>query len=276
MRIKQTLLIHISLIAIAFIFLVPFLWLVCAAFKQPEDLFDYAFLPWQHLDRLTIDNFTVLFPNEPFGYWLINSFFIASLQTVLVVTFSSLGGFALAKYEFAGKRILMLVMLSTMLMPGVVLLSGSIDLMVHIGWINSYKAIITPGAVSAFGMFLFRQSMLGVPDELLQAGRVDGCSELRLWWEVAMPIVRPMVGAFTLLSFLGAWNSYLWPSIILLDQSQFTLPMGLAGMMGSQQYESQYGVLMAGTLIGILPVAILFFALQKDFISGLASGAVKG
>ena len=167
-------------------------------------------------------------------------------------------------------------MLATMLLPGVVLLSGYVDLMVRIGWINSYKAIILPGAVSVFGTFLFRQSMLAVPDELLHAGRIDGCSELRLWWDVALPVVRPMVGAFTFLSFLAAWNSYLWPSTVLQDQSKFTVPMGLAVMIGLQDYESPVGVLMAGTLVGILPVVVLFFVLQRDFVAGLAGRAVKG
>ena len=118
--------------------------------------------------------------------------------------------------------------------------------------------------------------MKSVPDELLQAGRVDGCSELRLWWEVALPIVRPMIAAFTLLTFVGAWNSYLWPSVVLQDESKHTLPIGLATMVGLPGFNTQYGVLMAGTFLAVLPVMLLFFALQRDFISGLASGAVKG
>ncbi|HWE01592.1 MAG TPA: carbohydrate ABC transporter permease [Tepidisphaeraceae bacterium] len=267
---------HVVLAASALVYLTPFFWLLCAAFKLPQDVFQYSFLPWKHLDRLTLHNFAVLFSSESFGRWLFNSLFISSIQTVLVVTFSSLCGFALAKYEFHGKRSLMLLMLCTLLFPGVALLPGYLDLMVRIGWLNSYKALVIPGAASVFGAFLFRQAMQGVPDELLQAGRVDGCSELRLWWDVALPVTRPMIGAFTLLSFMASWNSYLWPSIVLQDQSKFTVPMGLAAMIGLPEYESQYGVLMAGTLVGILPIAILFFALQKDFVAGLTSGAVKG
>jgi ABC-type glycerol-3-phosphate transport system permease component len=232
-------------------------------------------LPWGHLHDLTFHNFAILFSREPFGVWLANSIFIASLQTFLLVTLSSLGGFALAKYEFAGKQSLMACMFATMLLPGIVLLPGYLDLMFRLGWINSYKAIILPGSVSVFGAFLFRQSMLGVPDELIHAARVDGCSELRIWWEVALPLTRPMTAAFTLLGFLSAWNSYLWPSTVLQDQSKFTVPMGLAGMIGLPEFESQYGVLMAGALVGMLPVIVLFFALQKDFIAGLSSGALK-
>jgi ABC-type glycerol-3-phosphate transport system permease component len=271
-----TILLHGALALLAFLALVPFIWLICASFKQQKDMFTSAFLPWNDLPSLTLANFRALFVEVPFARWLLNSLFLASLQTVLVVTLSSLVGFALAKYRFAGKRVLMLVMLGTVLLPYSVLLPSSWELMYHFGWLNSYLAIIVPGAVSVFGIFLFRQSMLSVPDELLHAGRVDGCSEIRLWWEVALPIVRPMVGAFTLLAFLGNWNSFLWPQVVLMDEQKYTLPIGLANMLGLPQFETQYGILMAGTLVSIVPVALLFFLLQKEFISGLASGAVKG
>ncbi|HUB26168.1 MAG TPA: carbohydrate ABC transporter permease, partial [Tepidisphaeraceae bacterium] len=137
-------------------------------------------------------------------------------------------------------------------------------------------AILVPSAVSVFGTFLFRQAMLTVPDELLQSGRLDGCGELRLWWELALPIVRPTVGAYTLMSFLASWSAFLWPQIVLQDEGKYTLPIGLNNMIGLPGYQTQYGLLMAGTLLSILPVIVLFFAVQKDFISGLTTGAVKG
>ena len=268
---------HAVLSALAWVVLVPFLWLACAAFKRQHDIFATPFLPWGRLHDLTLDNFRVLFSREPYARWLVNSLFVSSLQTALVVTLSSLGGFALAKYRFPGRRPLMLVMFATLLLPAQVLYpSGGIDLVRRLGWVNSYAAVIVPGSVSVFGMFLFMQAMKAVPDELLQAGRVDGCSELRLWWDVALPVVRPMVGAYTLLSFLASWNAFLWPQIVLQDEGRFTLPLGLSGMIGLAEYETQYGVLMAGTLIAVLPVLVLFFVLQRDFIAGLASGAVKG
>ncbi len=275
-RSMETILLHLLVIALAGIALLPFAWLIAASLKTGEDLFRYSFLPWDNLGRMTLDNFRKLFGGQPFFRWMLNSIFLASVTTGLVVTLSSLGGFALAKYQFRGKQVLMGVMLGTMLLPGVVLLPGSYMLMYHIGWINSYLALIVPGAVSVFGMFLFMQGMKQVPDELLQAGRIDGCSELRLWWEIALPIVRPMIGAFTLLSFLASWNSYLWPQIILQNEALYTLPIGLANMLGVPEYRTEYGVLMAGTLLSILPVIVLFFALQRDFISGLSSGAIKG
>jgi ABC-type glycerol-3-phosphate transport system permease component len=267
---------HFVLIVLAMLSLTPFVWLICATFKSSKDFFAYTFLPWGHLRDLTLDNYRRLFEREPFALWMINSLFLASAYTVCVVTLSSLGGFALAKYRFAGRKVLMVIMLATLLVPGQVLLLPNYEVMYAVGWLDTYAAILVPSAVSVFGMFLFRQAMLGVPDELLQAGRIDGCSELRLWWEVALPIVRPMVGAFTLLSFMGAWNSFLWPQVVLQDPSRYTLPIGLSNMIGLPEYQTHYGVLMAGTLLSILPVGVLFFVLQRDFVSGLASGAVKG
>jgi ABC-type glycerol-3-phosphate transport system permease component len=273
----RSLLAHAVLAALAALVLLPFLWLAAAAFKRQQDMFSSALLPWTHLEDLTLDNLRTLFTREPFARWMLNSLLLSSLQTALVVTLSSLGGFALAKYRFVGRRPLMLLMFVTMLLPAQVIYpSGGIDLIREIGWVDSYAAILVPGAVSVFGMFLFMQAMKAVPDELLHAARVDGCSELRLWWDIALPIVRPMVGAYTLLSFLASWNSFLWPQIVLQDENKYTLPMGLTGMIGVAEYETQYGVLMAGTLLAVLPVLVLFFVLQKDFIAGLASGAVKG
>jgi ABC-type glycerol-3-phosphate transport system permease component len=280
-----SILLHLFIAALAFISLLPFFWLVCATLKRHQDMFVYSFLPWEwkfgivpwpRFDLLTWSNFQWLFEKESFLTWLFNSVFISSAQTALVVTLSSLGGFALAKYQFRGKKPLMLLMAATMMLPSQVLLPSSYELMYRIGWLDSYAAIIVPGAVSVFGIFLFMQSMKAVPDELLQAGRVDGCSELRLWWEVALPIVRPMIGAFTLLSFMAAWNSFLWPQIVLETQTKYTLPIALTNMIGQPEYQTPYGVLMAGTFLSIVPVAVLFFILQRDFIAGLATGAVKG
>lgn len=271
-----TFLLHLPLLLGALVCTVPLVWLVCATLKSGQDLFTYDFLPWNHLDRLTLDNFHKLVSRDGFTRWLCNSIFLSCMQTSIIVTLSSLGGFALAKYRFWGKSLLTGLMVLTMLLPAQVLMAGSYELMHHLGWINSYAAILVPGSVSVFGMFLFRQAMGGVPDELLHAGRIDGCSELRLWWDICLPIVRPMIGAFTLMTFIGSWNSYLWPQIVLQDEAKYTLPMGLANMMSLPEFQTEYGVLMAGTLLSILPVVVLFFVLQKDFIAGLSSGAVKG
>jgi ABC-type glycerol-3-phosphate transport system permease component len=271
----RTYLVHLLVVVAALICFMPFIWLACAAFKRGDDLFNSILLP-SDLDKLTLSNFAELFNHESFGWWLINSIFLSSATTVMVVTLSSLGGFVLAKYEFRGRSLLMLIMLFTMMIPSQVLLPGTYELIWKLGWVNSYAAIVLPGAVSVFGVFLFRQAMAGVPDELLHAARVDGCSEFRIWWDIALPVVRPMIGAFTLLSFIGNWNSFLWPQIVLQDDAKYTLPVGLANLISQPGSTSGYGPLMAGTLLSLIPITVLFFFLQRDFIAGLSSGALKG
>ncbi len=142
------------------------------------------------------------------------------------------------------------------------------------GLVDSFAGLIIPGAVSVFGIFLFRQSILSIPDELLNAARIDGCSEFQIYRDIVMPVSRPMIGAFCLISFMGTWNNFLWPQIILHNRNLFTLPIALSQMIGV--YNQEYGMLMAGTLISVLPVVILFLLLQKEFVAGLTEGAVKG
>lgn len=264
--------IYLVLTLAALVSVGPFAWVVLASLKRSRDLFSGSFLS----SPLTIANYRALFEREPFLQWLGNSVFLSASHTVLTVLLSSLGGFALAKYAFRGRRLMMGIMVVTMLLPSQVLLPSSYELMCRLGWVNSYLAILVPGAVSVFGIFLFRQAMMSVPDELLAAGRVDGCSEFRLWWEIAMPVVRPITGAYTLMSFLAGWNSYLWPQVILQEERKFTLPIGLANMAGLQGYQGEFGVLMAGTVLSLLPVMLLFFWLQREFVEGLTVGAVKG
>ena len=192
---------------------------------------------------------------------------------VVSLFFSSLGGYALAKYRFRGRNMVMVYMLASMTIPGVVLLAPNFEVIWRLGWMDTYKALIIPGAVSAFGIFLFRQAMLNVPNELLEAARIDGCGEFRIYLTLIMPLVRPMSGAFCLISFMGAWNAFLAPNIFLQSQSKLTLPVVLNQYMGT--YVQQYGVFLAGTLVAMIPPAILFFSLQREFISGLTSGAVK-
>ncbi|NIA13039.1 MAG: ABC transporter permease subunit [Nitrospiraceae bacterium] len=263
-------LVHGVLLALAAIMLAPLFWLVCAAFKSPEDLFHYTFAS----PHPTLHNWRVLFEKEPVFRYVANSLFVSSALTLLQLLTASLAGFALAKYEFWGKRPLMTVMLATMMIPGQVLLAPTYKLINHMGLIDTYWALLLPGAVSVFGIILFRQSILQVPDDLLDAGRIDGCSEFRIYWEIILPVSRPMVGAFTLIAFMGAWNSFLWPQIVLQSRHLFTLPIALNNMV--DLYSQEYGALMAGTLLSILPVAFLFALLQKEFLAGLTSGAVKG
>jgi ABC-type glycerol-3-phosphate transport system permease component len=246
---------HATVIVLAGAFALPFIWMVRGATAD-------RFAPLRHLWR-----------EQPIGTWLLNSIFLAATYTVLVVLICSLAGFAIAKYDFRGKRLMMVVMLLTVAVPPQVLLPAGFELVAWLGWVNTYPAAIVPGLANVFGVLLFSSAMRSVSDDLLAAARLDGCGEFRLWWHVALPLARPMVGAFALMSFLGAWNSFLWPQVVLIDAARHTLPIGLATLAGLPQ--DGPGLLYAAVLVGILPVAVLFFALQRDFVAGLTSGATN-
>jgi ABC-type glycerol-3-phosphate transport system permease component len=273
-----------ALAAASMLVLAPFVWLIAAAFKDKSVFNEYVFFPppaqWS-AETLNLNNFRRLFAGDDtiqgkvhFWRYILNSLFFASATTVLQLLFCSLAGFALAKYEFRGKRPLMVFMLASMMIPAVLLFAPIYEIMVRWDLIDSYHGVLLPGMVSAYGIFLFRQSMLGVPNEMLDAGRIDGSSEFRIYLELVMPLVRPMSAAFCLMTFLASWNSFFGPSIFLQTQEKLTLPVILNLYIGV--YQSEYGVFLAGTLLAIIPPSILFFALEKEFVSGLTSGAVKG
>lgn len=263
-------LVHLFLLGCSAVMLTPLVWLLAASSKGPDDLFHYLFFA----PRLSGHNFRQLFREIPFLRFLMNSFYVSGITVLVQLFLASMGGYALAKYEFRGKRVLMVLMLATMAVPSQVLMAPLYELVYRLGLLDSYAGLIAPSAVSVFGMFLFRQALLDLPDDLLEAGRIDGCSEFGLYWNVVMPVSRPMVGAFCLIAYMGSWNSFLWPQIILQSQERFTLTIGLNQMVGL--YSQEYGALMAGTLLAIVPVVLLFVLLQKEFISGLTAGAVKG
>ena len=229
--------------------------------------------------RMSLGNYRRLFAEHPFGRWMVNSLFIASTQTVAATVLASLGGFAVAKYRFAGRRVILGILLCVLLLPYQVMVPGAYELVRRLGWLDTYAAVLAPGAASVFGLVLFARAMRAVPDDLLAAARIDGCSEPRLWWSIALPLVRPMTAAFALLTFAASWNGFLWPQVVLQDDVKYTLPLGLASMSllpGSDGAGGDLGVLMAGTTLAVVPVAVLFFALQSDFVAGLTAGATKG
>ena len=263
-------LIYLLLGLAAALALIPVVWLVAASIKGPDDLFSYTFFA----PRATTKNFQELFTTVPFFRYIVNSVFFASTAVVVQLFLSSLAGFALAKYDFPGKKAIMVLMIATLMIPGQVTMAPAYELLYRMGFVDTYHGLLIPGAVSVFGIFLFRQSILQIPNELIHAARIDGCSEFRIYRDIIMPVSRPMIGAFCLISFMGAWNSFLWPQILLHSNTRFTLPIGLNQMIGL--YQQQYGMLMAGTLLSVLPVIVLFFLLQKEFVAGLTAGAVKG
>lgn len=262
----------------------PFVWLVAAAFKDRSVMNEYTFFP--PLDKwssatMNLKNFRRLFAGEMsvkgvVYYWqyLLNSTLYTTVSTVLQLFFSSLSGYALSKYDFRGKRALMAFMIGSTMIPGVLLLAPVYKMFVDFGLIDSVPGLLLTGAVSAYGIFLFRQAIVSVPNEIIDAGRIDGCSEFGIYFRLVMPLVKPMSAAFCMFVFLAQWNAFFAPNIFLQSQNNLTAPVVVRSYIGI--YQAEYGVFLAGTLLAIIPPAILFFALQKEFVSGLSSGAVKG
>jgi ABC-type glycerol-3-phosphate transport system permease component len=256
----------------AVVSITPIIWLIAATLKNSSDIFHYTFFP--PLSHFTLENYKTLFTDSPFFRYAMNSVFVTCVGVTIQLFFASLAGFALSKYDFKGKKPIMFLMMATMLLPGQLTMAPMYELLHNLHMIDSYWGLLVPSAVNVFGIFLFMQSIGQVPEELLQAARIDGCSEFRIYWDIVMPISKPMIGAFCLISFMGSWNNFLWPQIVLHHTELFTLPIGLNQLVG--EYATNYGMLMAGTFLSVVPVMVLFMALQKEFVAGLTSGAVKG
>lgn len=274
-------LVYVVLIVAAALTLVPFVYLICSAFKTNDDFFGSMFLPVDPktgrtaLSRLTTSHFGRLFRELAFGRNLVNSMFLASVTSVAATLCCAAGGYALAKQQFAGRGLVLAMVMGSLIVPGALLLAPSYDLLFKLHLLDSYAGLILPAVAPAFGVFLFRQAALsGVPSALIEAARIDGCGEFRIFFGIVLPMLKPMVGAFLLITYLGTWNNFIGPQIVLQTADKFPLSVAVAQLRGT--YGQDYGLLMAGTLVSVLPVLVLFLMLQRDFIAGLTSGAVKG
>jgi multiple sugar transport system permease protein len=271
---------HALLGVLAIVTLVPFIWLILASLKTKEDFSRSMFLPpgdapgtigW---DRLTLENYHNLF-DLGFGGAFLNSVFYSSTTAVLATLICAAAGYALAKFRFRGRNGVTLGVLALIVLPPTLLIAPGYELLYHLGLLDTVPGLILPFLAPAFGVFLFRQAVTqSVPDQLLEAARMDGCSEVEVFFAIALPLIRPMVGAFLLITFLGMWNNFISPQIVLQSSDKQPLSVAIAQLRGL--YRSDYGLMMAGTVVSIAPGAVLFLMLQKQFISGLTTGAVKG
>jgi multiple sugar transport system permease protein len=272
---------YAALVFCAAIMLLPFVWMLTSALKDQNDFFTSFFLPrgdgflgiaW---DRLTLANFRRLFTEFPLGRAMLNSVFLASTTSALATLACAMGGYALGKFSFRGRGALTAVVLGALIIPSSLLIAPNYRLLWQLGLLNSYAGLILPALAPAFGVYLFRQAMLNtVPSELLEAARIDGAGEFRIFFTIVVPLIRPMIGAFLMITFLGAWNNFIGPQIVLQQPEIFPLSVTINNLRGI--YATDYGLIMSGTLVSIAPVMCLFLLLQKEFISGLTSGAVKG
>lgn len=274
--------VHLALVPIALITLIPFVWLLLASLKLPEDFSGSIFFPRGEdgsieLSRLTFENYKQLFtdPSIAIGRAIINSLFLASASAVLATLLSAAAGYALSMFRFRGRGAMTLLVLGAIIVPPPLLLAPGYQLLFDLGLLDSFSGLILPIAAPAFGVFLFRQSVgQSVSPSLIEAARMDGASEVGIFMSVVLPLVRPMIGAFMLITFLLMWNNFIGPQIVLQSAEKMPLSVVVAQLNGL--YQQKYGLLMAGTVVSVLPVALLFLLLQKEFIAGLTSGAVKG
>ena len=267
----STLFLYLLLIGLALLILFPFYWMIIGSTLSLTELNKYPPPLWVS-DQL-ITNVTLVL-QRGFARALFNSIYLATIRTALQVLLCSLAGFAFAKYQFPGRDKLFAVVLATMMIPSAVSLVPWYIMMTNFfGWRDSYNALIIPNLINAFGIFWMRQYIQqAVPDEVLQAGRIDGCSDLRLFFSIALPIIGPGLGALGLSAFLGSWNEWLGPLLILTTSSKYTLAM-LVANLGSQDVMNVRITLAA---MAAIPTLIVFFLASRRLIAGLTAGAVKG
>ena len=251
----------------------PFVWMLLGAFKPNRELITTT--PTLLPQDVTLENFSNLFSRLDFATFFFNSALIAIVVTAANLLFCSMAGYALAKLEFPGQRKILALVLATLMVPGSVTLVPLFVLMSKLGLVNSYAAVILPFAAGAFGVFLMRQFMLGLPRDLLDQARVDGASEWRIFWQIVLPLVRPALAALGIFQFLASWNNFLWPLVALTDESKYTLPVALATFAIGQN-KADYGLLMAGAVALVAPVIVVFLLLQRHFTQSIAMTGLKG
>jgi multiple sugar transport system permease protein len=268
----KSVLLHLALVAVFALTLAPFAWMLSTSLKPTGASFT---LPPQWIPRpATLTQYRTLFAQMNFARATLNSLVVAVSVTVLGLFINSLAGFAFAKYQFPGRQRLFGLLLASMMIPGQVAMLPLFMMFNKLGLLNNYLGLIIPGMASMFGIFLLKQFMMSIPDALLDSARIDGASEWRIYWQVVLPLTKPALATLAVFSFMGAWNDFLWPLIVMTKQSMYTLPVALANLTG-EEHRTQYELLMAGSVVVILPIAIAFLAMQRFYMSGITAGSVK-
>ena len=270
----------------------PFAWMVSASFQPLSEMFSYP--PHWIPQHATLENYVNFFhgtryqSTQDIGRWILNSAYVAITVTLLQMFFNSLMAYQFAKRKFPGRDIIFFLFLATMMIPGQVTLIPTYLVLKHIplfggnnilglgghGWLDSYWGLIVPVAVSPFGIFLMRQYMKTIPDELLDAARIDGASEFRIFWQIVLPLSRPALAAMAIFTFTYFWDDFFWPLIIVSSPSLYTLPLGLASF--AAQNRTIWTLIMAGSVIATIPVILCFLIFQKNFVRGITLTGIKG
>ncbi|MCH8292836.1 carbohydrate ABC transporter permease [Candidatus Poribacteria bacterium] len=281
-RKKRFLVIHfLVLCVIGFIISFPFIWMVSASFKPRKEIEDIRIVP----KAPTLRNYPIVLDRIPdpvtnrklglrFGRWYFNSIFIAVGVTLLQVLTSAMAAYAFSRIQWKGRDTVFLFYLATMMIPGVVTMIPNFQVMVSLKFLNTYHGLIIPAAFSAFGTFLLRQFMLSIPRSMDEAAIIDGANHWQVFWEIIMPLARPGLIALAIITFLGAYQSFFWPLIMLNDDQFFPMSVGLLALDSS--YGRQTELIMAATVMNVVPLVIVFIIFQKFLVKGIQLGGVKG
>ena len=250
----------------------PFVWMVLGSVKSSAELRQVppSWLP----ENPTLDNFRSLFSRLSFGRYFFNSTVVAVVVTAGNLIFCSMVGYALAMLNFRGKRIIFALILGTLMIPGVVTFVPLFVLVANLGLVNTLPGLILPFLVGPFGVFLMRQFILGLPKDLVEAARIDGAGEMAIFGRIILPLLTPALATLGILTFLGSWNNFLWPLVVAQSEETYTLPVALA-LVSTGQNQTDYGLLLAGATVVVLPVLLVFLFFQRHFIQGIASTGLK-
>ncbi|HEX6384496.1 MAG TPA: carbohydrate ABC transporter permease [Anaerolineae bacterium] len=263
---------HVLLIFGALFMLLPFFWMLSTSLKHPPEIFTYP--PTLIPDDIAWENYRETVTAMPFDRFYFNSLFVAACVTILQILTSSLAAFAFARLHFKGRDAIFLIYLATLMIPFPVLMIPNFILMRGLGWYDTYYALILPPAFSAFSTFLMRQYFRGIPMELDEAARMDGASSFRIWWQIILPLSGPVIAALSIFTFLASWNDFLWPLIITNSEAMRTLPVGLAAFQS--QFSVRWNLLMAGAVIAMLPVLVVYVLAEKWFVKGITVTGIAG
>ncbi|CRK85059.1 carbohydrate ABC transporter permease [Neobacillus massiliamazoniensis] len=264
--------IHLFLLAGVVVVAFPFLWMILSSVKSLPDFYSFSF--WPH--KLDFSAYRYIFQKTDFLTWYLNSIIIGIIVTISSLIFNSLIGYTLAKYKFPGAKAIFILILSTLMIPTEMLVIPWYVMGTKVSLIDTYLGIMFPGLIEAFGVFLMRQFMLGIPDELLDAARIDGMSEFKIWWRVALPQVKPALSALGIITFLGNWNAYLWPVIVISTDSMRTLPVGISMYATGDGGGIQWNTIMGMSTLSVIPMIIVFLIFQRRIVEGIALTGVKG
>jgi multiple sugar transport system permease protein len=261
-----------ALIFGAFAAILPMLWMVSASLMPAGDATTYP--PRLFPRVVTFEHYRAVFTSLNMGRYLVNSTIVALTVTVISLFINSAAGYAFAKLRFRGRDRIFRLLGMGLVIPTQVAMLPLFLLMKELGLINSYGGVIIPTLASIFGIFLIRQYTLSIPDDLLDAARVDGAGEFRIYWSIVLPVITPIVATLAIWTFLTTWNDFMWPLIVLSDESKYTLPVALANLSGEHVQDTE--LMMAGSVITVVPVLMVFLALQRYYMAGITAGSVKG